>query len=135
MVDETKGEVKVTYCEKCQKGEPCEIADKDQCQSDMAQAEEKSNSYELADFRQAEENSAPNQRIDFYELKEDGTFKNGTTLEEMLRVSIERLQDLNGRFPCRENSIALTKMQEALHWLNHRTADRIARGVEGKHIA
>ena len=29
-------------------------------------------------------------------------------------VLIERLQDLNGRFACRENSIAITKMQEAL---------------------
>jgi len=54
-------------------------------------------------------------------------------LEEMLRVSIERLQDLNSRFACRENSIAITKMQEALMWLNARTADRESRGVEGKH--
>lgn len=75
------------------------------------------------------------QTISFYEMNEDGTTKEGTTLEEMLRVSIERLQELNAKFPCRENSIALTKMQEALHWLNHRTADRIARGVEGTHAA
>ena len=58
---------------------------------------------------------------------------NGTTLEEILRVLIERLQDLNGRFACRENSIAITKMQEALMWLNARTVDRKKRGVEGKH--
>lgn len=75
------------------------------------------------------------QTITFYEMNEDATTVQGTTLEEMLRVSIERLQYLNGKFPCRENAIALTKMQEALHWLNHRTADRIARGVEGKHEA
>ena len=55
--------------------------------------------------------------------------------EEMLRVSIARLTDLNSRFACRENSIAITKMQEALMWLNERTRERKERGVEGKHIA
>ena len=69
----------------------------------------------------------------FYKLNEDGTSEEGTTLEEMLRVSIKRLQDLNNRFGCRENSIAITKMQEALMWLNKRTEDRVMRGVEGKH--
>ena len=56
-------------------------------------------------------------------------------LEEMLKVSIERLQDLNSRFGCRENSVAITKMQEALMWLEERTKDRIKRGVEGQHVA
>ena len=86
-------------------------------------------SYLLHDFK--EEN--PPQEVIFYEMAEDGSYINGTTLEEMLRVSIERLQDLNSRFACRENSLAITKMQEALMWLNARTADRIKRGVEGKH--
>lgn len=75
------------------------------------------------------------QEITFYEMNEDGTIVEGTTLEEMLRVSIERLALLNGKFPCRENSLAITKMEEALHWLNHRTADRVKRGVEGTHQA
>lgn len=75
------------------------------------------------------------QTVTFYEMNEDGTTVEGTTLEEMLRVSIERLQHLNSKFPCRENALAITKMEEALHWLNHRTADRIKRGVEGKHEA
>ena len=73
------------------------------------------------------------QKIVFYKLNSDDSYENGTTLEEMLRVSIERLQDLNGRFPCRENSVAITKMEEALHWLDHRTEDRKTRGVLGKH--
>lgn len=75
------------------------------------------------------------QEVFFYERNEDGTERDGTTLEEMLRVTIERLQDLNSRFSCRENSIAITKMQEALMWLNERTRNRIERGVEGKHEA
>jgi hypothetical protein len=75
------------------------------------------------------------QEITFYEMNEDGSTVEGTTLEEMLRVSIERLQHLNSKFSCRENSIAITKMQEALMWLNQRTAERTARGVEGTHQA
>jgi len=95
----------------------------------------KRNEYALLNFKR---DSEPNgtlrfQPVVFYEMKEDGSFDNGITLEEMLRVSIERLQDLNSRFACRENSIAITKMQEALMWLNARTADRESRGVEGKH--
>lgn len=90
----------------------------------------KTNEYQLLNFREK-----GSQHIFFYELKEDGTFFEGTTLEEMLKVSIERLQDLNGRFPCRENSLAITKMEEALMWLNERTKNREKRGVEGKLVA
>ncbi len=99
----------------------------------------KPNEYALISFKR--EYSTPNdkdgtmvfQPIKFYEMMSDGSYDNGTTLEEMLRVSIERLTDLNDRFTCSENSIAITKIQEALMWLNQRTADRVARNVEGKH--
>lgn len=76
-----------------------------------------------------------NQEVTFYKMNEDGSSEHGTTLGEMLRVSIERLRDLNARFSCRENAVAITKMQEALMWLNERTKNRTARGVEGKHVA
>jgi hypothetical protein len=56
----------------------------------------------------------------------------GTTNEEVLAVLIDRIQFLNSKFPCRENAIALTHIETALLWLNKRTADRKARGVEGK---
>ncbi|MCK6462864.1 MAG: hypothetical protein L6Q29_03555 [Candidatus Pacebacteria bacterium] len=75
------------------------------------------------------------QSLTFYKLNSDGSYEDGTTLEELLRVGIERLKNLNSRFNCRENSIAITKMEEALMWLNARTADRMKRGVEGKHQA
>ena len=95
----------------------------------------KRNEYALLNFKRDSEpdGTLRFQPVVFYEMKEDGSFDNGTMLEEMLRVSIERLQDLNSRFACRENSIVITKMQEALMWLNARTADRESRGVEGKH--
>lgn len=62
------------------------------------------------------------------------TIQNGTTNEEVLKALINRTEFLNTKFPCRENSIAITKMQEALMWFEKRTADRLARGVEGKHL-
>lgn len=62
-------------------------------------------------------------------VKENGV--NGITSEALLAILIHRTQVLNDRFQCRENSIAITKMQEALMWFDKRTADRKARGVEG----
>lgn len=59
------------------------------------------------------------------------TIVNGTTNEEVLRVLIDRMQFLQGKFPCRENSIVITKLEESLMWLEKRTADRQARKVEG----
>ena len=53
------------------------------------------NVYLLEDFHE----DKPSQQIQFYKLNADGSYENGTTLEEMLRVSIERLVDLNNRFP------------------------------------
>lgn len=41
------------------------------------------------------------------------------------------VQDQWGKFRCRENALALTHLQEAMHWLQHRTRERQARGVEG----
>jgi hypothetical protein len=59
---------------------------------------------------------------------------NGITQEALLAIVIDRLQCFaRGPYACRENSLALTKCEEALHWLQHRTASRVARGVEGTH--
>jgi hypothetical protein len=60
------------------------------------------------------------------------TIADGTTTEELLLVLIDRTNFLNKKFPCRENSIAITKLDEALLWLNKRTEDRKKRKVEGK---
>lgn len=52
-----------------------------------------------------------------------------------MAVVIDRLQGFqSGQYACRDNAIALTKLEEALMWLNKRTNDRIARGVEGTSI-
>lgn len=61
---------------------------------------------------------------------------NGVTQEALLAVVIDRLRSFqSGPFSCRENAIALTKCEEALHWLHARTRSRMARGVEGKTLA
>jgi len=62
------------------------------------------------------------------------TVHNGTTNEEVLRVLINRMQYLQSKFPCRENAIVITNLEESLMWLEKRTADRKVRGVEGKQI-
>lgn len=59
------------------------------------------------------------------------TVEDGTTNEEVLEMLIDRLQHLQAKAPCRENAIVITKLEEALLWLNKRTAERRARGVEG----
>jgi len=57
---------------------------------------------------------------------------NGVSNEALLAIVEDRLLGFqSGQFACRENAIALTKLQEAMMWLQKRTRDRMARGVEG----
>ena len=59
---------------------------------------------------------------------------NGITHEVLLAILIDRMEGFqSGPFAGRENALALTKLQEAQHWLHHRTLARMARGVEGTH--
>ena len=95
--------------------------------------------YELDHFESYGLPGLPVQTLQFIEkipvaegAKELRTVNDGTTNEEVLRVLIDRLQYLNGKFPCRENAIVITKLEESLMWLNKRTTDRLARNVEGK---
>ena len=62
------------------------------------------------------------------------TIHDGTTNEEVLKVLINRMESLQAKFPCRENALALTHMEESLMWLDKRTADRLKRNVEGKQL-
>lgn len=66
---------------------------------------------------------------------------NGAFVEDVIQAAIGRLRVYQegpipggvGRFRCRENALAITHLEEALHWLQARTADRERRGVEGTH--
>ena len=65
-------------------------------------------------------------------VKEAGI--NGCHNEDLIAIVIDRLKGFqSGDYRCRENALALTKLEEAMHWLNHRTAERKLRGVEGTH--
>lgn len=58
---------------------------------------------------------------------------NGCHNEDLLAIVLHRLQCFqSGAFPCKENEMAILKIEEAIHWLNSRTRDRQKRGVEGK---
>ena len=60
------------------------------------------------------------------------TVANGCFIEDLIAICIDRLQGFqSGDFPCRENALSLTKLEEELQWLDHRTQDRQRRGVEG----
>jgi hypothetical protein len=56
---------------------------------------------------------------------------NGCQVDTLVAASIEILRGLNKAFPCRENSLAITKLQEGYFWLKERRRDRENRGVEG----
>lgn len=65
-------------------------------------------------------------------IAEEGV--NGITQEALLAICIDRLRSFQaGKFACRENAIALTKLEEAQLWLFSRTLARMQRGVEGTH--
>jgi hypothetical protein len=62
------------------------------------------------------------------------TVNDGTTNEEVLAMLIDRMEHLQSKFPCKENAIVITNLQESLLWLESRTRKRKQRGVEGKHM-
>lgn len=62
---------------------------------------------------------------------------NGLSQEALLAIVIDRLRSFNAPsapFACRENAVALTHLETALMWLQKRTRDRMARGVEGTNL-
>jgi hypothetical protein len=63
-------------------------------------------------------------------VKEVGV--NGCQVDTVIEAAKLMLEGLNKQFPCRENALAITKLDEALHWLAARTVNREKRGVEGQ---
>lgn len=57
--------------------------------------------------------------------------KNGCQVEDIIAVAKHIIEELNKKFPCRENAIIITKLDEAIMWSQKRTLDRLARKVEG----
>ena len=60
---------------------------------------------------------------------------NGAFVEGVIAAAIDRIQCYQtSKFKCRENSLAITKLEEALLWLQWRTIQREKRHVEGTHV-
>ena len=65
---------------------------------------------------------------------EERLVANGAFVQTVIAAALQRIEYYNStKFRCRENSIAITKLEEALMWLDKRTRDRERRGVEGTH--
>ncbi len=97
----------------------------------------KSYKYELVNF---DDDGAEGQVIQFIEKVSGNddkliTLYDGTTNEALIEVLIDRIGNLQEKFPCCENAIVITKLEESLMWLEKRTADRKKRNVEGKPLA
>ena len=57
---------------------------------------------------------------------------NGITVEVLLAICADRLKCFQaGPFATKANACALTHIEEATHWLQQRTIERMRRGVEG----
>lgn len=67
-------------------------------------------------------------------IAEDGNGVNGLTHEVLLEIVADRLRSFQkGPYSCKANACALTHIEEAQHWLQQRTLERMRRGVEGTH--
>lgn len=62
-------------------------------------------------------------------VKENGC--NGCQVDTVIEAAKVIIEGLNRKYPCRENALAVTKLDEALMWLDKRRKDRVARNVEG----
>ena len=62
-------------------------------------------------------------------IKEMGV--NGCQVTDMIVVAQHIIEGLDKYYPCRENAMTITKLDEALMWQIKRTKDREDRGVEG----
>lgn len=55
---------------------------------------------------------------------------NGANVIDVLESVRQRMEFFNsGKFRCRENSLAITHIEEAIHWCEARIRDRKKRGV------
>lgn len=66
------------------------------------------------------------------EVKHSLLTNNYTRVFHMVLLRLEHFN--RSEFRSRENSIAISKIEEALLWLRKRTMDRQLRGVEGTYV-
>lgn len=59
------------------------------------------------------------------------TERNGIFIEDLLIIAQAKLNEYNKQLPCRENQLAMDKIDEAILWLTYRKTEREHRGVYG----
>ncbi len=85
-----------------------------------------------------DEDSKNKEPKDFINITfQNGTVRNngvnGAQMEDVIDLLINRLLGFQrGPLSCRENALAITKLEEARMWLNERTRKRSEQGVKGK---
>ena len=62
-------------------------------------------------------------------VKEFGV--NGCQIDDVIQWAKEKIEEFQQVYPCRENAVVVTKLDEALLWLLKRKMDREKRQVEG----
>ena len=72
-------------------------------------------------------------QIKWQEGTEKDFGKNGPQIIDVLEACLLQLKTLNQDVSCRENSITITKIEEAIMYQEKRTRDRLTRNVEGTH--
>ena len=54
-------------------------------------------------------------------------------MDDLIAICINRLENFqNSEYKCRENAVAITKLEESLMWLRKRTLNRNKRNVLGE---
>ena len=87
--------------------------------------------YELSNVESGSQNIQFVEKID--RVNELANFIDGTTNEEVIAMLIDRMRYLQTQLPCFENALTIQCLEVAMIWLEKRTADRVARKVEGTH--
>ena len=95
---------------------------------------EKLNAYRKDGVAQHYEESIDGKKVLDVQFQTGGsatTEKNGVYIEDLLIVAYAKLDEFNKHLPSRENSLALTKIEEAILWLTARKVERVSRSVYG----
>ncbi|HXG86113.1 MAG TPA: hypothetical protein VNI84_18985 [Pyrinomonadaceae bacterium] len=94
--------------------------------------------YEITVWKNAQTSDSNDELVEHCKLNfQNGGLKevgaNGITDQSLIAVVMDRIRGFNdGPFRCRENSMVITKLEEAMMWMEKRSNDRARRGVEGE---
>lgn len=93
--------------------------------------------YRVPTFKVTNDGIADGEGIDIVFCKgnkedENALRQEGVFTETLIQTAKEYIESVNvGNMASRENSMAITKLDEALMWINKRAEDRKLRGVQG----